>query len=387
MAPRAVAAAPATAPPEGPRSSRETGLAFDEVAGRARAAREADRTEEALEWYRQGVEERPLWDEGWWYVGALSYAGGGDEEAAAGFERFLDLRPDSGPAWALLGLSEFRLGRYDAALQHLAKGLSLGSVGNAEIRDAVYHHMALLRIRASQFELAVEPLAVLARASAESPSLVSACGLLLLRRPLLPGDVPESDRELVQLSGRATCAALGQKEDAARLFEDLLTRFPATRSLHYGYGGYLLRQRRDGAADEALAQFRKEIEVDPASVFARLEIAFELMRRGDHAGALPYAREAVALAPGLFAAHNALGRALLGTGATTDGIAALEEAVRLAPESAEMRVALAQAYVQAGRREDAERERRAFQELQTERERTRLPGFAREDTVPPEGRH
>ena len=50
------------------------------------------------------------------------------------------------------------------------------------------------------------------------------------------------------------------------------------------------------------------------------------------------------LAPGLFAAHNALGRALFETGQIERGIAELEEAVRLAPESRQARATLAGAY-------------------------------------------
>ena len=162
---------------------------FTEAVAKAAAAREG-RPEEALRWYQEAVRLRPSWDEGWWWIGALSYERGDHEESARAFSRFVELKPDAGPGWALLGLSEFERGRYDAALDHLTRGLSLGTVGNAEVRDAVYYHVALLRIRAAQFELAVEPLSVLARAKPDSPRLVTACGLVLLRRPYLPADVP-----------------------------------------------------------------------------------------------------------------------------------------------------------------------------------------------------
>ena len=210
---------------------------------------------------------RPSWDEGWWYLGALSYERGLGAQAARAFARFVALKPDSGAGWALRGLSEFQAKDYAGSMRHLARGLSLGSVGNAEIRDAVYYHMALLRIRASQFELAVEPLAALARAKTETPDLVAACGVFLLRMPLLPGDVPEERRELVQAAGRAAFAALGLKAEASQRFEEALARYPDAPNLHYGYGGYLLQQGEEHAA-AALDQFRKEIEVNPSSVYA-----------------------------------------------------------------------------------------------------------------------
>ena len=55
--------------------------------------------------------------------------------------------------------------------------------------------------------------------------------------------------------------------------------------------------------------------------------------------------------------------------------------MRLAPQSPEMRAALARAYVMAGRRADAEKVREEYKRLQVDRETKRLPGFAREDTI------
>lgn len=357
-------------------------VTFPQAAERAAAAREG-RPEEAVRWYRDGVRLRPSWDEGWWYLGALSYEKGDSAEAARAFARFVELKPDSGPGWALLGLSEFQRKDYDAALRHLTRGLSLGTVGNAEIRDAVYYQVALLRIRAGEFELAVEPLSALARAKPESAPLVTACGLVLLRMPYLPDGVPADKRELVQAVGGAACAGLALQDGAGPRFEELLRRYPKTPNLHYGYGAYLLRKDEANAA-AAIAQFEKEIEVDPGAVYARLEIAYELIREGQHARALPYAEQAVALAPGLFATHNALGRALFETGRTEEGIAELEKAVRLAPESLHARTTLAGAYARSGRPADAEREREALRRLEAERGPSSRSSLAREQGVPRE---
>jgi Tfp pilus assembly protein PilF len=95
-----------------------------------------------------------------------------------------------------------------------------------------------------------------------------------------------------------------------------------------------------------------------------VKIAFELLLRGDAAGARDAAARAVALAPGLFTAHNALGRAYVELGDLGAGIRELEQAVGLAPESAEMHFALSRAYAKAGRADDAARERQAFVELE-----------------------
>ncbi|HXK08942.1 MAG TPA: tetratricopeptide repeat protein [Vicinamibacteria bacterium] len=379
--PPGASSAPSSAAP-----ARETpSVSFEEASRRAAAARDTGDPAEAVRWYREGVRLRPDWDEGWWYIGALSYERHDSSQAARAFGRFVALKPDSGPGWALRGLVEFDRRHYDLSMRYLAHGLSLGSVGNAEIRDVVYYDMAVLRLRAGQFPLASEPLAALARAKTETPALVTACGLFVLGMAMLPEDVPAEKQELVQAAGRAGFSALGLKREARPRFEELLARYPDTPNLHYGYGSYLLQLGADYAAP-ALDAFRKEIEVDPKAVYPRLEIAFELMKQGEHAAALPYAEEATRLAPGLFAAHHALGRALLETGQVPRGVSELERAVRLAPESPDMRAALARAYVMAGRREDAEKERDAYRRLQVAREKDRLPGFAREDTIPEEAK-
>jgi tetratricopeptide (TPR) repeat protein len=353
-------------------------VSFEEVARRAAVARDAGDGDEAIRWYRRGTALRPAWDEGWWYIGALSYERQRPAEAAEAFRRFVTLKPDSGAGWAMRGLAEFDAGRYDAALPHLARSLRLETVGNLEIRNSVYHHLALLHIRGGRFELAVEPLTTLARTQPESPSLVAACGLTLLREPYLPSAVPAEKREIVEAAGRAAYSAMGGKPEARERFEDAIRRFPRAPGLHYGYGAWLRQQGAD-RSPAAIEQFQKEIEVDPKAVYPRLEIAFELMKQGEHAAAIPHAEEARRLAPALFVPHFALGRALVETGELQRGIAAFEEAASLAPEVPETHAALARAYVQAGRRADAEKERLAFQKLQAGRDGPKLPAFARED--------
>jgi tetratricopeptide (TPR) repeat protein len=338
--------------------------AFDEAARKAAAARDKDQLDEAIGWYREGTRLRPRWDEGLWYLATLLYEKDRFAEARDEFRRFLAVKPETGPAWALLGLCEFRLKDYDAALRSLEKGTDLGYGTNTAVQRAAWFHLAILLVRAGQFELAVRPLTFLARSEPESESLVEAAGLMLLRTPKLPADITAGERDLVTRAGRAAYAHLSRNgEEAQRRFVDLLERYPRTPNVHYAHGIALLA--RD--SDAALAEFRKEIEVQPGSVFARLDLAFELLRRGDFADALSPAQEAVRLAPQLFAAHNALGRALVETGSLEPGIVELETAAALAPDSPEMHFALARAYAKAGRKDDAARARATFAELDRKR--------------------
>jgi predicted Zn-dependent protease len=133
--------------------------------------------------------------------------------------------------------------------------------------------------------------------------------------------------------------------------------------VHYAHGVFLLRSD----SDRALAELQRELEVKPDNVMAHLEIAFERIVRGEYEQARPAAERAASLAPGLFAARNALGRVLVELGDVERGTLELEEAVRLAPEVPELHFALARAYAKAGRAEDAARERAAFADLDQKR--------------------
>jgi tetratricopeptide (TPR) repeat protein len=342
--------------------------AFEEVARKAAEARDKDRLDEAIRWYREGARLRPRWDEGLWYLATLLYEKDRFEEARDAFQRFLVVKPETGPAWALLGMCEFRLKEYEAALASLQKGTELGYGTNTAVQRAAWFHLAMLLVRDGQFELAVRPLTFLARSELESERLVEVAGLMLLRVPKLPAEITTDERDLVTRAGRAAYAHLARNgQEAKRRFDDLIERFPSVPNVHYAHAIFLL----GSDSNAALAEFRKEIEIQPGSVFARLDLSFELIRRGDFADALVPAEEAVSLAPQLFASHHALGRALVETGSLERGIAELEVAARLAPESPEMHFALARAYAKAGRKDDAVRARATFAELDRKRREKR----------------
>jgi tetratricopeptide (TPR) repeat protein len=378
----ALAQSPAPAKPPAasgaPKAAAEPALPFEEVARRAAAARD-DAPDEALRWYRRGVRMRPTWDEGWWYLGSLSYSADRYADARDAFGRFVALKPDAGPAWALRGLSEFQLKEYDQAERHLSKAMSLGTVGNTEIRKVVYYHFALLRIRAGQFELAVDPLQKLAQGGEpETPDLLDACGLVALREARLPAELAPEKRDLARAAGAAVYAGLAGKTDEMRSrFDTLLRLHPSVPNLHYTYGLFL----KEVDVEKAIASQRREMELQPEAVLPALEMAFAYQGNGRYDQALPWAEAAAKRAPGLFAAHYALGRALVELGQVERGLRELEEAARLAPESPEVHFALARAYSAAGRAEDSERERNTFRKLVAERKEVPgVPGFARDLT-------
>jgi tetratricopeptide (TPR) repeat protein len=351
---------PEPAPPPHSENSPVTDPDFDDLVRRAEAARLATRLDEALTLYRQAVQLRPEWPEGWWYLGTINYERDGYAEARDAFVRLLYLKPTGGPSWALLGLCEFKLGNYQIALDHLQRARAQGLGGSRELSRVARYHTGILHTHFGQFEAAQQQLFPLARDQLNNTALIEALGVAALALPLFPTEIPPEKRELVLKAGRASYfQAARLPEDAQREYTELLAQYPKTPNVHYSYGVFLLIQN----PDQALVEFRRELEISPAHVPARLQIAFEYIRRGESSTALPFAEQAVKIAPEAFAARNALGRIYLEMGQVERAVKELEEGVRLAPGSPETRYALARAYTKAGRKAEAAREREEFARL------------------------
>ena len=364
LAPAALAAAIALAQPAQPD--------FDDLARRAAAARVAGRLDESEALYRQALALRPKWAEGLFYLGTLAYDRDRFAPCRDAFRQLSEVEPKMAPGWAFLGLCEFRLGAYGDARQHLEHALTLGLPPQEDLDRTVLYHHALLLVREARFEPALVPLAALLSSGAPSPEVLDACGLVLLRRPTLPAGVPERDRALLRDAGRAYCAQLDRHtEEAVRLFAALVEERPRERYLHYGYG---LALAQAGSAD-SLVQFRREIELFPDDVLARVELAFGLLARGREKEAVAPAEAAAKLAPGLFASHLVLGRALVATGQLTRGVGELETAAAMAPQIPEVHIALARAYARAGRKADAERANAVFRSLDEARRKSGAPAL------------
>jgi predicted Zn-dependent protease len=153
--------------------------------------------------------------------------------------------------------------------------------------------------------------------------------------------------------------AARQVEAARTALDELVTRNPGTPHAHYARGVFFLTED----AERALEEFRRELTISPSHVPARLQIAFEYLKRSEPARALPAAAEAAKLAPDYFAACLALGQVLLEMNDIPRAIPELEKAATLAPGSPQAHFMLARAYARAGREADAARARAEFTRL------------------------
>jgi predicted Zn-dependent protease len=333
---------------------------FDSLAKQAAAARNQKRAPDAIRLYRQAVQLRPQWAEGWWYIGALQLEQKQYRDAARALTRFLRLSPKSAPGWALLGLANFNLEKYREALDALTLARAFGLPAGDELGKTARYHRAILEIHFGNFEAAFDELKRFPFLSVETPAVIEAIGIAGLRLPILPGQLPADQREMVLKTGRAVydCWAV-RIADADAEFSDLILTYPDNPHLRYLYGAFLLESRRD----DGLRELNKCLELDPKYTPAMLQIAFAYLKWGEPAKGLPYAENAVRLAPHSFVGRHALGRLLVDAGKLEQGIRELETAAQLAPDQPQVRFALAAAYAKAGRDADAARERAEFQKL------------------------
>jgi predicted Zn-dependent protease len=215
--------------------------------------------------------------------------------------------------------------------------------------------------KSGNFEKAITVLTELTRVDKKTPEIIAAAGIAGLRRPWVPPEVPESERELVYRMGDAMASAMELNyKEANRKFEELLQAYPSEPNVHFRYGALLYLQDSDRGVDE----IKKALAIAPDHVPALVSMSVISLKREDAKAAVEYGGLAVKAGPNDFSTHVVLGRALIATDEPARAAAELEIAVKLAPGYPEAHFSLATAYNRLGRKEDAAREQAEFKRLE-----------------------
>jgi tetratricopeptide (TPR) repeat protein len=338
---------------------------FEALKSKAEAAINAGRNDAALQTLHAALAINPRWDDGWWQAGSILYDRNDFRDARDAFANITEIRPTNGGAWVMMGLCDFELHDFGMSFQHIQRGRALGFPPDAQLSDVALYHQIMDLILFTDYEQAGVLLERFMRAKHRSDGLVMAAGLAALRLPILAEDVGNvftaDEAGLIRAVGDAEFLAAGHDIPGARKeFDDLLQRHPDFPNLHYAYGTMLLHYGED---DDARRQLLAELQVTPSSVPTRLQLAGLDLSSSNASDGLPYADDAVRLAPDSFAAHYLRGSLLIKAGKLDDGAKELEASEALEPSSAEVRYALAQAYLHMHRRADALREEQAFKRL------------------------
>ena len=333
---------------------------FKALVSKAAAARDAERLDEAAALYRKALRVNPRWAEGWWTLGAIDYDADRYAEAALEFKKVIALEPRHGTARAMLGLCQFRLGQDGEALKNLDAAKAIGIADDEQLRRVMLYDEGVLLQREGRFEAARNPLGSLCQSEAADQDAVMALGMVAL---WMTDAQPPTDGQAAQVTmhvGRGACLDARKNFDAGRQeFELVATLAPHFRKFHLAYGRFL---EDAGDSAGAIRQYKLEIEEDPSSVLARFCIG-AAEYKVDSAAGVPYAEEAVRLAPELPYAHYVLGLLLLDIGEFSRAVPELEIARKAFPGEARVELALGSAYAHVGRAEDAARSRAEFQRL------------------------
>ena len=232
-------------------------------------------------------------------------------EAKKAFARVVRLQPKHSGRIGFKGLCEFQLKEYDRALDDLMHATDLGVTEPKDIMAAaIAYHTAITMTRLKQYKFALGTLQNFARDGNDSPRVIEALGMALLRIPMIPSELPPDRRELVMLAGRAAAYRAARKPAAARAClraarpalpdtPNIITarRLPAERGA---------RSRRRGV-QAGTQDLRRPSPVNPA------DCVREYLRRSDWESAKGWARGPLTWLPRLH------GKARDRPGAARDG--------------------------------------------------------------------
>ncbi|HEX6802472.1 MAG TPA: tetratricopeptide repeat protein [Terriglobales bacterium] len=335
---------------------------FQHLQERAQQASADNRLDEASRLYRKALALQPTWADGWWSLGTLEYDQNHFAKAALAFERLIRLQPKNGTAHAMLGLCQFELGSDAPALKNLLTADRLGIVNNQDLHSVALYHLGILQLRARRFGDAYDTLHDLAGSGTASQELFTALGeaALLLHPQTDAAPISHSASVIERVGEAEALAARKNFAGAEQIYNTLTSQAPDFPNLHFAYGRMLLEAESE---DQALKEFRRELQRDPRNVNSMLEIASVEYQVNSQDG-LKYAEEAVKLAPEIPFAHYMLGMLRFDTGDAAGAIPELEIVRKSFPNQSKIYFALGNAYARVGRKADAAHARAEFTRLE-----------------------
>jgi Flp pilus assembly protein TadD len=142
----------------------------------------------------------------------------------------------------------------------------------------------------------------------------------------------------------------GRLDDAVAEYRKAIEIKPRNAFAHYNWGVALLQVERP---DEAIAQFQQALEVDPKFAEARYNMGNAYFRKGEMDAAIAEYQKVVALFPRSFEAYNNMGNAYVQKRDIDEAIAEYQQSLRLDPDNIEAHFNLGNVLAFKGRFDEA----------------------------------
>ena len=134
-------------------------------------------------------------------------------------------------------------------------------------------------------------------------------------------------------------------KDSERLWRHALALEEESSFAHNNLG-LVLAER--GELEEAIKEFRRAVEIDPAFVEAQSNLGYFLARQGSSQEAIVHLHRALEVEPGFVNAHNTLGNILADRGALDEAVEHFRKALQTNPQSAMTHYNLGRALAKRG---------------------------------------
>jgi tetratricopeptide (TPR) repeat protein len=303
-------------------------------------------------------------------LGVALYGSGKFAEAIDALSRTLELQRDQPRAELFLALSESSLGRCDSAIPALAKDFpvehdaKLRRLAGLSLLDCQLSNpdsvSAIATVRALHDAFPDDPDVLYKSAELYTRLWNQAAGELMQKHP-------ESYR-VHQLAGEVF-EAQEKNEQAVKEFRLALEENPHVAQLHFRIGRLVLKQGAENAEENALKEFRQELEISAASAPAEYAIAEIYRNRRDFEQATEHFQRAIKLDPEFAEPHVGLAQVFLSKHDYEQARGQLESAIRLQPDHATAHYNLMLVYRSQGNMEAANREMAIFHKLQEQNDK------------------
>ncbi len=304
-------------------------------------------------------------------LGVIAFVQG---DWAAGTEEFrevLKFQPSLWKAKALLGLCELHLGQSAEAAKLLSE--SFPHLDEPKLRLEVGLALAEIWYQAGELAEASATISDLRRYYPDNIAVLFAAYRIYSDQTFQTVDAmalvgPDSGQLHQALAEHQVNE--GHMEAAIIEYQKAIERNPNLAGLHYELGEALLQESHvEPGLTKAQQEFERALALNPADSTSECELAKIQLLRANLNVAHDYYAGVQKLNPRTSCANLGLAGLLIDEGKAQEALSYLQTAVHIDPYDPEIRWRLARVYRQLGRKEDADRELTAFQELSKVRTR------------------